>query len=397
MAQKNFDFDTILDRRNTSCGKWDARDQRYGGTDFIHLGVADMDFKSPPPIIEKLHQRVEHGVFGYTNLDDGYYNGFISWMEKRHNVTVDRNEILFCPRINVSSSLCVGTLTQVGDEVVIQTPAYGPLYQAVVKNNRKIVENPLVEENGRYTIDFASLEKCISDKTKMLILCSPHNPVGRVWSKEELEKIGQLCVQHDLILFVDEIHSDITAPGIEFVSALSLSEEVRERLVVATSLTKTFNIPGIIVSYLVIPNEELRRKVSACIDRVGMHNPTVFAVAAVETAYTQCDDWYEAMLSYIDENERFTRQYFKEHMPEFHICPREGTYLLWIDYRALGCTEEELEKWFLEQARVSVYMGTAFQEEGRGFIRVNIASPRALLKEAYDRMIAVYDRLDKKS
>lgn len=389
----NFDFDTIIDRRNTSCGKWDARDQRYGGTDFIHLGVADMDFKSPQPIIQKLQERINHGVFGYTNLNDSYYDGFISWMERRHHVGVDREEIIFCPRINISSSLCVDTLTQVGDEVIIQTPAYGPLYQAVVKNHRKIVENPLKEKDGKYSIDFESLEDCITDKTKMLILCNPHNPVGRVFSKEELEKIGQLCVDRNLIIFVDEIHSDITAPGVEFVSALSLSEEVRKRLVVATSLTKTFNIPGIIISYLVVPNPELREKIRDTIDRVGMHNPTLFAVAAVEAAYTQCDDWYEAMLSYINDNEKFTREYFQEHMPEFQICPREGTYLLWIDYRALGCSENELERWFLDEARVSVYMGTAFQEEGRGFIRVNIASPRALLKEAYDRMLAVYHKI----
>lgn len=250
-------------------------------------------------------------------------------------------------------------------------------------------------DREKYVIDFQKLEEQVSPDTKMFILCSPHNPVGRVWSREELEKVGEFCVKHDLILFVDEIHGDITAQGVDFISSLSLSKKVRKRLVVATSLTKTFNIPGVILSYLVIPNEEIREKVARSIDRIGMHNPTIFSMAATEAAYTQCDDWYEAMLVYIDENEKYTRSFFSENMPEFHIYPREGTYLLWIDYRALGCTEEELDKWFIEEARVSVYMGTVFQEEGRGFIRLNIASPRKLLEEAYRRMAEAYGNLKK--
>lgn len=250
-------------------------------------------------------------------------------------------------------------------------------------------------DREKYVIDFQKLEEQVSPDTKMFILCSPHNPVGRVWSREELEKVGEFCVKHDLILFVDEIHGDITAQGVDFISSLSLSKKVRKRLVVATSLTKTFNIPGVILSYLVIPNEEIREKVARSIDRIGMHNPTIFSMAATEAAYTQCDDWYEAVLVYIDENEKYTRSFFSENMPEFHIYPREGTYLLWIDYRALGCTEEELDKWFIEEARVSVYMGTVFQEEGRGFIRLNIAFPRKLLEEAYRRMEEAYGNLKK--
>lgn len=394
MSQKNLDFDTIIDRRHTSCGKWDTMDQKYGSVDLIHLGVADMDFPSPQPIIDSFQKCLDHGIFGYTDLTDKYYEGFITWMKKRHSVEVKREEILFCPRINISSSLCVDTLTQKGQGVIIQTPAYGPLYQSIVKNNRKVLENPLKLEGDKYTIDFEKLEELSGPDTKMLILCSPHNPVGRVWTKEELEAVGRFCVEKDLLLFVDEIHGDITAKGVDFVSSLNLSPEVRERLVVATSLTKTFNIPGVILSYLVIPNQELRQKVADSIDRIGMHNPTIFSMAATETAYTECDDWYEAMLSYIDENENYTREYFSKYLPGFHIYPREGTYLLWMDYKALGLGEEDLEKWFLEEARVSVYMGTVFQEEGRGFIRVNIASPRKLLEQAYERMRKAYPKLN---
>lgn len=395
MKENIFDFDTIIDRRDTNCGRWDTMDKKYGTKDLIHLGVADMDFKSPKPIIDSFQKCLEHGVFGYTDLNDGFYEAFISWMRRRHSVNIKKEEIVFCPRINISSSLCVDIFTKEGEEVLINTPAYGPLYQAIEKNHRKVLESPLIINDGRYEIDFEQLENVITPNTKMFILCSPHNPVGRVWTKQELERVGEFCLKHDLLLFVDEIHGDITAHGVNFLSSLSLRKEVRERLIMATSLTKTFNIPGVIVSYLVIPNEQLRAKVKEGIDRIGMHNPTIFAVSAVESAYEACDDWYEAMLHYIDENERFTREYFKEHMPEFHIYPREGTYLLWMDYSKLNCTEEELEEWFLKRAKVSVYMGSVFQEEGKGCIRVNIASPRTLLEQAYGQMARVYEELKK--
>ena len=285
------------------------------------------------------------------------------------------------------------TFTEEMDLVIINTPAYGPLYQAVVKNHRKVVESPLILENGSYKIDFAHLESVVTDKTKMFILCSPHNPVGRVWNREELEEVGAFCKKHDLLLFVDEIHGDIVAEGVTFTTALTLSETVRERLIVATSLTKTFNVPGVIVSYMIVPNEEIRSRIAQTIDRIGMHNPTIFAVAAVEHGYMECEEWYQQMLDYVNENEKFTREFFAEHFPEFEILERQGTYLLWISYEKLGITEEELEKWFLEKANVSVYMGSVFGNQGRGFIRLNIASPRTMLKEAYERMAAVYSEL----
>lgn len=391
-----FDFDTIVDRRNTNCGRWDTMDQKYGNSQLIHLGVADMDFRAPSPVIDGFQKCLDHGIFGYTDLNEAFYSSFIAWMKRKHSVSVVKEEILFCPRINISSRLCVETFTKPGDTVIINTPAYGPLYDAIVKNDRVALESRLVPDNGVYRIDFDHLEKAVTPDTKMFILCSPHNPVGRVWTREELEKIGEFCLKHHLLLFVDEIHGDITSQGVEFVSTLSLREEIRQILIMAIAPTKTFNIPGVILSYLVIPNRELRDKMRADIDRIGMHNPTIFAVAAAEKAYTECDDWYEEMLAYIDANDAYTRDYFARHMPEFMIYPREGTFLLWVDYSRLDCTEEELEKWFLEKAHVSVYMGTVFQEEGRGCIRINIASPRKLLEQAYEQMAAVYEELKKK-
>ena len=386
-------FDEWNERRNTNCGKWDTMDKKYQKEGMLHLGVADMDFRSPKQIIDAFQDILDKGIFGYTDLSDRFYENIREWMRQKHQAEVSREEIVFCPRINVSSSICVETFTEEMDEVIINTPAYDPLYQAVVKNHRKVVESPLILENGSYKIDFAHLESVVTDKTKMFILCSPHNPVGRVWTREELEEVGAFCKKHDLLLFVDEIHGDIVAEGVTFTTALTLSETVRERLIVATSLTKTFNVPGVIVSYMIVPDEEIRSRIAQTIDRIGMHNPTIFAVAAVEHGYMECEEWYRQMLAYVNENETFTREFFAEHFPEFEILERQGTYLLWISYEKLGITEEELEKWFLEKANVSVYMGSVFGNEGRGFIRLNIASPRAMLKEAYERMAAVYSEI----
>ena len=386
-------FDEWNERRNTNCGKWDTMDKKYQKEGMLHLGVADMDFRSPKQIIDAFQDILDKGIFGYTDLSDRFYENIREWMRQKHQAEVSREEIVFCPRINVSSSICVETFTEEMDEVIINTPAYGPLYQAVVKNHRKVVESPLILENGSYKIDFEHLESVVTDKTKMFILCSPHNPVGRVWTREELEEVGAFCKKHDLLLFVDEIHGDIVAEGVTFTTALTLSETVRERLIVATSLTKTFNVPGVIVSYMIVPNEEIRSRIAQTIDRIGMHNPTIFAVAAVEHGYMECEEWYQQMLDYVNENEKFTREFFAEHFPEFEILERQGTYLLWISYEKLGITEEELEKWFLEKANVSVYMGSVFGNQGRGFIRLNIASPRTMLKEAYERMAAVYSEL----
>ena len=386
-------FDEVINRRNTNCAKWDTMDAKYGGTDLIHLGVADLDFRTPKPITDAFQTCVDHGIFGYTDLNDGFYNGIIRWFKEKNRATVKRDEIVFCPRISISVSLAVETFTNEGDEVLIHTPSYDALYDAVVKNKRKAVTSPLVFDGERYRINFDELEKSVSDKTKMYILCSPFNPVCRVWDQDELDKIGEFCEKHNLLLFVDEIHGDMVAPNVTFTTALLLKESVRQRLIVASSLTKTFNIPGIIVSYLVIPNESLRSKLKDDIDRIGMHNPNVFSVVAVEEGYQHCDDWYYAMLDYVNQNETFTRQYFKEHFPEFEIMPREGTYLLWVRYKNLGCTEQELSDWFIKKAKVEVYMGTKFGNDGRGFFRINIGCPKILLKEAFDQMNQVYSQL----
>ena len=395
MKENKINFDRVINRRNTSCARWDTMDAKYGEKDLIHLGVADMDFRSPQAIIDAFSQIIENGVFGYTDLTDSFYLAIQRWLKKQHEVEVAREDIVFCPRINMSSALAIESLTEVGDEVIINTPAYGPLHNAITKNGRQAINSPLIFENEKYQINFKEMEELISPKTKMFILCSPHNPVGRVWSKEELERIGEFCLKHDLFLFVDEIHSDILAKGVVFTSVLKLSKEIRERIILANSLTKTFNVPGVIVSYLIVENKEIRQKICLEIDRLGIHNPTIFALAAVVAGYTKCDDWYKEMLKYIDANDAFTRKYFKKYFPEIRILNREATYLLWMDCQGIGASDKDLEKWFIKEARVAVYMGNTFGKEGEGYIRVNIASPRKTLEEAFERMRKVYHKLIK--
>lgn len=388
----HFDFDTMTDRRNTNCGKWDTMDKKYGRKDIIHLGVADMDFKAPAPVLDGLREVLDMGVLGYTDLSDKFFESIQRWYKKQYGLEVPREWIVFCPRINIASSICVETYTEAGDGVIMNTPAYGPLQSAILKNGRRMLSSPLKRNGDRYELDFDHMESLVDERTKMLIMCNPHNPTGRSWTREELAQAADFCKKHNLVLFSDEIHGDLSAEGVKHQSTLSVTADVNDRLILATSPAKTFNIPGVIVSYMIIPNEELRSRIAADIDRIGMHNPTIFAVTAVEKAYTECDDWYEAVKKYIDENEKYTRSYFAEHFPKLHIMPREGTYLLWIDYRETGMSEEELEQWFLQEANVSVYMGSVFGEAGRGYIRLNLASPRSLLEEAYERMRGAWKR-----
>lgn len=390
-----YDFDRVTDRRGTNCGRWDTMDDKYGRNDLIHLGVADMDFVSPSAITGAFAEITKAGIFGYTDLNEGFYNGIIRWYQKQYAIEIEKDWIVFCPRINIASSICVAEYTKPGEKVMMHTPAYGPLKSAIVKNDREMTASPLKRSGDTYVIDFDQMEKAVTKDTRMLILCSPHNPTGRVFTEQELKRIGDFCVKHDLILFSDEIHADIVRRGIESRTVLSLAGKIREKLIVASSPTKTFNVPGVIVSYMIIPDKELRGRIRRVIDRIGMHNPSIFAVAAVEKGYTECDDWYEEMSVYIDRNEDFVRTYFAGHFPELHILRREGTYLLWIDYSGLGLTEEEMEKWLVEKAHVSVYMGSVFGEDGKGYLRLNLASPRAVLEEALARMNEAYAAVPK--
>ena len=391
--QANYNFDKVNNRKNTNSAKWDLLAEKHGRDDLIHLGVADMDFHSPKPIIDAFQKVVDHKIFGYTGISEGYYTSIQRWIKKQFDLDIPKEWIVYCPRINMASSISVDSLTDSNAKVIINTPCYSPLKEAVIKNKRSLIKNPLILKDGKFVMDFDYLESVVDKDTQMFILCNPDNPSGRVWSKEELEQLADFCKRHDLILFSDEIHADMVAEGTEVNSTLSLGPELLDRLVYANSPTKTFNIPGLIIAYMIIPNQELRQKVQKTIEIIGMNDPNIFSVPALEVAYNDCDDWLIEVRKYIDDNESFVRKYLADNMKEFNVMPREGTYLLWIDYSALDVSEEELLHWFINEAKVEVYMGTNFGKEGLGYIRVNIATSRKLLEEALDRMKNVYHKI----
>ncbi len=392
--KSNYNFDKTINRKKTNSAKWDLLAAQHGRDDLIHLGVADMDFESPQPIIEAFQKVLDHKIFGYTGIDEGYYTSIQRWIKKQVGLDIPREWIVYCPRINMASSISVDSLVDPNAKVIVNSPAYSPLKESVIKNKRILIENPLtLDMNGKFVMDFDYLESVVDQDTQMFILCNPDNPSGRAWSKEELEQLADFCNRHDLILFSDEIHADIIAEGVKNYSSLSLGPDLLDRLVYANAPTKTFNIPGIIISYMIIPNQELRSKIKKSIETIGMNDPNIFSVPALIAAYNDCDDWLEDVNKYIDDNESFVRQYLDENMKEFSIMPREGTYLLWIDYSALDIGQDELLNWFINEAKVEVYMGTNFGKDGLGYIRVNIATSRKLLEEALSRMKNVYHKI----
>lgn len=387
------DFDKIISRRGTDSAKWDTMDRKYGRPEMIHLGVADMDFGCPEAVLQGLREALAPGIIGYTDVGEDFYDSVIDWYQSRYALTIAREEIVFCQQINIALGLCVLAFTQPGDEVILHTPAYPPLAEAIRQNGRTVSESPLKRDGDRYTIDFAQMERLVTKRTRLLVLCSPHNPVGRVWSRAELEALGAFCKRHRLLLFADEIHGDITAAGKNFNSVLGLSAAFDRQVIQASSAAKSFNVPGALCAQLIILDPVIRQKMRQQLARVGIHNPNFFVPTIVKNCYCRSAVWLAEVLAYIDDNDAYTRRFFAARLPGFKVLPREGTYLLWVDYRELGCREAELEQWFIAAAGVSVYPGSVFGAAGRGYFRINIACSRKLLAVAYSRMQAVYQQL----
>lgn len=378
----NYDFDKIVERRNTSCVKWDAGDK-----DVLPMWVADMDFEVLPEILEAVKKRAEHGVYGYTLFSDEYYNAVISWVKEKHNWDIKKEWIIYSPGVVTGLNLIVKALNQVGDKVVIQTPVYYPFYRAIENNGFRVLKNPLKFEDGKYKMDFEDLEKKLKDKrVKTLILCSPHNPVGRVWTKDELKRLGDLCLQNGVTIISDEIHSDIIYKENEHTTFASISKEFENNSIVCMSASKTFNLAGLRTSSLIIPNEVLRRKVINVIDSVGNAEPNAFSECATVAAYNYGKQWLSEMIDYLKGNLNFMKEYINENMPYIKVIEPEGTYLAWLDFRALEMEPNELHEFILKKAKVWFDEGYIFGYEGNGFERINLACPRIILKEALERI-----------
>ena len=393
-----YDFDEQIDRRNTNSAKFDEMDALFG-SDVMHLGVADMDYRSPKPIIEAMQNIVEKGVFGYTIWPENYEELVSQWMKRRYEQETKNEWVVFSPRINMALNMAVETFTNEGDGIVLHTPAYTALQNAVEKYNRVMIESPLVLENGRYKMDFQQLRRNLDEKkaqgvcAKIMLLCNPHNPTGRVWEIEELQEVVDICKGYDLLLISDEIHEDFVKKGHKFVSCLHFQEDLQGRMIVCNSITKTFNVPGVILSNLLIPDQGIRERMKETMDRWGLHNPNIFAAGIMEAAYTQCDEWIEQVNAYLDENYEFLKKYLEKNMPELEVIPSEGTYMAWVQTEKLQISPEKLEKFFIEDAKVSVYMGSRYGKHTDSFIRINIATSRSYLKEALERIRAQYYKI----
>lgn len=390
-----YNFDERIDRKHTNSAKFDEMDALFG-SDVMHLGVADMDYRSPEPILRAMRDIVEKGVFGYTVLPEHYKELVCQWMRRRYDAAVNPEWIVFSPRINMALNMAVETFTNQGDGIVLHTPAYTALQAAVEKYGRRMIESPLVLINGRYRMDFEQLKKELDDslmqgiQVRIMLLCNPHNPTGRVWEKEELEQIAEICRKYSLLLIADEIHADFIKKENKFVSSLEFTEILDGKIIVCNSITKTFNVPGVILSNMIIPDRGIREEMKKTADRWGLHNPNIFAAGILEAAYTECDEWISQVNDYLEGNYRMLSDYLRDYMPAFELIPSEGTYMAWINTGNLQVEPESLERFFIRDAKVSVYMGSRYGRHTESFIRINIATSRAYLLEALERIRSKY-------
>lgn len=385
--ERNLNFDNIINRRNTDCLKFDFAERRGMPKDVLPLWVADMDFQTSSYIQDALEERVKHGIFGYSETTKPYFEAVSGWMKTHHDWEIKENWIIKTPGIVFALAMAVKTFTNVGDNVLIQLPVYYPFSEVITDNGRNIVSNTLyLGDDNRYHIDYEDFEKKITENNiKLFLLCNPHNPVGRVWTKEELTKLGNICIKHGVTVVSDEIHQDFVFKGKHQVFA-NIKKEFADITVTCTAPSKTFNIASLMVSNIIISNPELKKKFRQEVNAAGISQIGVMGLIACEAAYKNGGEWYEAMLSYVNDNIEFTKKYVENNLKGVNMVEHEGTYLVWLDFRQTGISVDELEDTIINKAGLWLDSGRIFGESGRGFQRINVACPRSILKEALDRI-----------
>jgi cystathionine beta-lyase len=400
-----FNFNQEIDRKGTNCMKWefifdgstltfgDHADPKHGPNRLLPMWVADMDFRCPPAVIEALVTRAEHGVYGYNFPCDSYYEAVIKWMARRYNREIDRDWISLTPGVVSALNMLVQTFVEPGDRVLVQRPVYRPFFDVIINNGAEIVSNSLLYKNGQYEMDFDDLaQKAADPAVKMAILCSPHNPVGRVWTAEELARFGEICIENDVLVIADEVHCDLIYKGYSFTSFASLSEIFAHNSFVCTAASKTFNLAGLKTSNIITPNRDLRERFEKTLVRNGLFGVNTFGIVAVEAAYNHGEEWLEEVMVYIENNYRFMESFIAEHLPQLKIIRPQGTYLVWVDFRNLGLDPTSRKAWLMDEARVYLNEGELFGPEGEGFERFNIACPRSILEEALERIKGTINR-----
>lgn len=376
-----YDFDEVIDRRNTGSLKWDVAENE------LPMWVADMDFKTAPEIADAILKRVKHGVFGYSVTGEGWSEAIINWWKKRHAFQIKSEWLIFCTGIVPAISSIVRKLTTPNENVLVQTPVYNIFFNSIVNNGCRPVENELIYKNGEYSVDFDDLEKKLSDpQTALMILCNPHNPIGKIWDKETLERIGELCFKHHVTVIADEIHCDLTDPGEEYTPFASVSEKCRNNSITCIAPTKAFNIAGLQTAAVFVPDENLRHKVNRGLNTDEVAEPNVFAALAAEAAFKYGEKWLDELRVYLYENKKIVADYLSENLPEIKLVPSKATYLLWLDCSGLAGKNEDLGREIRKKTGLYLSSGGAYRGNGGKFLRMNIACPKEVLKDGLERL-----------
>ena len=381
----SIDFNHEILRTGTASVKHDGRAAYFGTPDVLPLWVADMDFPAPEAVTRALSERAAHPVYGYTFYPDSMYEALIEWLKKRHHWEVQREWIIMAPGVVTSLHAAVMAFAQPGESVIAQPPVYFPFFSAVTTTERQLVLNPLHLENGRYSIDYEHLEQCAAAGAKLLLLCSPHNPVGRVWNKNELTEILRIAKNYNMVVLSDEIHADLVYHGHRHVTLATLTHQP-DNIITAIAPSKTFNIPGLGLSCMIVSNPEHRAALRKVFDTLHIGHSNPFSIAAFEAAYRDGEAWLDNLLVYLNENKEFVSRYLAEHLPSIKLVQPEGTYLLWLDCKDLGMNDNQLKDFFVQHAKVGMNPGTVFGDGGSGFMRLNIGSPRHIIADALNRI-----------
>ena len=378
-----YNFDEIIPRRGTNSYKWDSA----GDADVLPMWVADMDFRTAPPVVEALRKRVEHGIFGYVRVPDAYYAAVTNWFARRHDWQIEKEWIIYTTGVVPALSAVIKALTAPGDKVMVQTPVYNCFFSSIRNNGCGMIANPLIYRNGTYQIDFADLEQKAADPSVMvLLLCNPHNPAGRVWTKQELTRIGDICIRNNVWVVADEIHCELVFPGHTYIPFASISQEFLMHSVTCTSPSKAFNLAGLQIANIISADTDIRTKIDKAININEVCDVNPFGVEALMAAYNDGEEWLEELKQYLFANYNYLRVYFEEYLPEFPVATLEGTYLVWADCSVLNQSSDETVKTLLEKEKLWVNEGSLYGEAGEGFIRINIACPRQQLIEGLNRL-----------
>ena len=378
-----YDFDEIIPRRGTNSYKWDSA----GDENILPMWVADMDFRTAPPVVEALRKRVEHGIFGYVRVPDAYYAAVTNWFARRHDWQIEKEWIIYTTGVVPALSAVIKALTAPGDKVMVQTPVYNCFFSSIRNNGCGMIANPLIYRNGTYQIDFADLEQKAADPSvKVLLLCNPHNPAGRVWTKQELTRIGDICIRNNVWVVADEIHCELVFPGHTYIPFASISQEFLMHSVTCTSPSKAFNLAGLQIANIISADTNIRTKIDKAINVNEVCDVSPFGVEALIAAYNDSEEWLEELKQYLFDNYNYLRAYFAEYLPEFPVSILEGTYLVWVDCSVLNQSSDEIIKTLLEKEKIWVNEGSLYGEAGEGFIRINIACPRQQLIEGLNRL-----------